>query len=426
MTYIPNTLIDRTFREKIVLVGVQFPGVTEDELDYQLDELALLVDTAGADVVARVVQRRDSPDPATFLGSGKVQELREICLALDSDTVVFEDNLSPAQQRNLEKILGRTAIDRTAVILDIFAQNARTPEGKAQVELALLQYRLPRLRRAGGSFSQQEGRIGTRGPGETQLETDRRRLVNRIHAIRRELKDIDRTRNVQRQGRQRGRHREVTLVGYTNAGKSSMLNAITDAGVEAEDRLFVTLDPRTRQRQLSGGETVLFTDTVGFISNLPHDLVDAFMSTLKSVQLADLLVHVVDGSNDHAEEQIAAVREVLREIDADHVPELLVFNKADVLGSRARDLAKLHEGSVWVSAVTHENLESVIATIGDRLRVNDRVVTLHLPLDRGDLLARAHREGEVVDTSITDDSVVVRVLLDSVSVAHFDEWRVPA
>ena len=426
VTYIPNTLIDRTFREKIVVVGVQFPGVTEDELDYQLDELALLVDTAGADVVARVVQRRDSPDPATFLGSGKVQELREICLALDSDTVVFEDNLSPAQQRNLEKILGRTAIDRTAVILDIFAQNARTPEGKAQVELALLQYRLPRLRRAGGSFSQQEGRIGTRGPGETQLETDRRRLVNRIHAIRRELKDIDRTRNVQRQGRQRGRHREVTLVGYTNAGKSSMLNAITDAGVEAEDRLFVTLDPRTRQRQLSGGETVLFTDTVGFISNLPHDLVDAFMSTLKSVQLADLLVHVVDGSNDHAEEQIAAVREVLREIDADHVPELLVFNKADVPVSRARDLAKLHEGSVWVSAVTHENLESVIATIGDRLRVNDRVVTLHLPLDRGDLLARAHREGEVVDTSITDDSVVVRVLLDSVSVAHFDEWRVPA
>jgi GTPase len=426
VTYIPSTLIDRTIREKIVLVGVQFPGVTEDELNYQLDELALLVDTAGADVVARVVQRRDSPDPATFLGSGKVQELREICLAVDSDTVVFEHNLSPAQQRNLEKILGRTAIDRTAVILDIFAQNARTPEGKAQVELALLQYRLPRLRRAGGSFSQQAGGIGTRGPGETQLETDRRRLVNRIHAIRRELKDIDRTRGVQREGRRRGRHREVTLVGYTNAGKSSMLNAITDAGVEAEDRLFVTLDPRTRQRQLAGGETVLFTDTVGFISNLPHDLVDAFMSTLKSVQLADLLVHVVDGANDHAEEQIAAVREVLREIDADGVPELLVFNKADAPGSRARELSKMHEGSVWVSALTHENLDAVITTIGDRLRINDRVVTLHLPLDRGDLLAKAHREGEVVDTSITDDSVVVRVLLDSVSVAHFDEWRVPA
>ena len=426
MTYIPSTLIDRTFREKIVLVGVQFPGVTEDELDYQLDELALLVDTAGADVVARVVQRRDAPDPATFLGSGKVQELREISLALDADTVVFEHNLSPAQQRNLEKILGRTAIDRTAVILDIFAQNARTPEGKAQVELALLQYRLPRLRRAGGSLSQQAGGIGTRGPGETQLETDRRRLVNRIHAIRRQLKEIDRTRSVQRQGRERGRHREVTIIGYTNAGKSSMLNALTDAGVVAEDRLFATLDPRTRQRQLPGGETILFTDTVGFISNLPHDLVEAFMSTLKSVQLADLLVHVVDGANDHAEEQIAAVREVLREIDADHVPELLVFNKADVPGSRARELAALHEGSVWFSAVTVENLDAVIAKVADRLRTNDRVVTLHLPLDRGDLIAAAHREGEVVDTSITDDSVVVRVLLDSVAAAHFNQWRVPA
>ena len=426
MTYVPQTLIDRTFREKIVLVGVQFPGVTQDELDYQLDELALLVDTAGADVVARVNQRRDSPDPATFLGSGKVDELREICLALDADTVVFEHNLSPAQQRNLEKILGRTAIDRTAVILDIFAQNARTPEGKAQVELALLQYRLPRLRRAGGSLSQQAGGIGTRGPGETQLETDRRRLVNRIHAIRRDLKEIDRTRGVQRQGRERGRHREVTLVGYTNAGKSSMLNALTDADVVTENRLFVTLDPRTRQRQLPGGETVLFTDTVGFISNLPHDLVEAFMSTLKSVQLADLLVHVVDGASDHAEEQIAAVREVLREIDADAVPELLVFNKADVPGSRARDLAKLHEGSVWVSALTDENLDQVVAKIGDRLRNNDRMVTLYLPLDRGDLVAAAHREGEVLETQVTDDHVVLSVVLDPVGAARFIQWRVPA
>ena len=273
LTYIPTTLIDRTFREKIVLVGVLFPGNSQEELDYQLDELEELVNTAGADVKARVIQRRDSPDPATFLGSGKVQELKEICLAVDSDTVVFEDNLSPAQQRNLEALLGRTAIDRTAVILDIFAQNARTPEGKAQVELALLEYRLPRLRRVSGSLSQQSGRIGTRGPGETQLETDRRRLVHRIHHIRRELKEVDRSREVQRQGRDRGRHREVTLVGYTNAGKSSMLNALTDANVEAQNRLFVTLDPRTRQKQLPGGETVLVTDTVGFISNLPHGLI---------------------------------------------------------------------------------------------------------------------------------------------------------
>ena len=425
MTYLPDTLIERTFREKIVLVGVQFPGVTAEALERQLDELALLVDTAGADVVARVVQRRDAPDPATFLGSGKVQELREICLAVDSDTVVFEHNLSPAQQRNLEKILGRTAIDRTAVILDIFAQNARTPEGKAQVELALLEYRLPRLRRAGGSFSQQAGGIGTRGPGETQLEVDRRRLVQRIHHIRAELKQIDRTRGIQRQGRDRGRHREVTLVGYTNAGKSSMLNAITDAGVDVENRLFVTLDPRTRQRQLPGGETVLFTDTVGFISNLPHELVEAFMSTLRSVQLADLLVHVVDGSSDEAEAQITAVHDVLREIGADGVPELLVFNKADVEGSRAKELAARHPHSVWVSALTGENLDVVVEEIGARLRTNDRLVTLRLPLDRGDLLAAAHREGEVQETRVEEDAVVVRVVLDPVGAARFAEWRTP-
>ncbi len=426
LTYIPRTLIDRSIREKIVLVGVLFPGVSPEELERQLDELALLVDTAGADVVARVVQRRESPDPATFLGSGKVEELREISLALDADTIVFEHRLSPAQQRNLERLLGRTAIDRTAVILDIFAQNARTPEGKAQVELALLEYRLPRLRRAGGSLSQQAGGIGTRGPGETQLEVDRRRLVQRIHHIRAELKEIDRTRAVQRQGRDRGRHREVTLVGYTNAGKSSMLNALTQAGVAVENRLFATLDPRTRQRQLPGGETVLFTDTVGFISNLPHELVQAFMSTLKSVQLADLLVHVVDGSSDRAEEQIAAVRDVLIEIGAADVPELLVFNKADLPGSRARDLTKLYEGSVWVSALTGENLDEVVAAIGERLRSKDRVVTLLLPLERGDLLAAAHREGDVLETSVHDDGVTVRVVLDEVGAARFREWRVPS
>ena len=426
MTYVPTTLIDRSFRERIVLVGVLFPGVSSEELDRELDELALLVDTAGADVVARVVQRRDAPDPATFLGSGKVRELHEICLAIDSDTVVFDHDLSPAQQRNLEKILGRTAIDRTAVILDIFAQNARTPEGKAQVELALLSYRLPRLRRASGSLSKQAGGIGTRGPGETQLEVDRRRLVHRMHRLEAELHEIERTRDVQRQSRQRGRHREVTLVGYTNAGKSSMLNLLTDAGVVAEDRLFVTLDPRTRQRQLPGGETILFTDTVGFISKLPHELVRAFMTTLDSVRLADLLVHVVDASSPSADEQIEAVHEVLREIGADHVPEILVFNKCDVEGSRAHELVARYPGSVYASAVTGENIDTVIGAIGDCLRSSDHIVTLRLPIGRGDLIAAAHREGEVLDKSMTDDFVIMRMVLDDISTARFEPWRVSA
>ncbi|MEI8126552.1 MAG: GTPase HflX [Actinomycetota bacterium] len=424
VTYIPTTLIDRSFRERIVIVGVQFPDTTSEELERELDELTLLVDTAGADVVARIVQRRESPDPATFLGSGKVEELREICLAVDSDTVVFNRTLSPAQHRNLEKILGRTAIDRTAVILDIFAQNARSPEGKAQVELALLKYRLPRLRRSSGSLSQQAGGIGTRGPGETQLEVDRRRLVHRMHKLQNDLKDVERTRAVQRQSRARGRHREVTLVGYTNAGKSSLLNLLTHADVVAENRLFVTLDPRTRQLALPGGETVLVTDTVGFISNLPHELVDAFKSTLDSVRLADLLIHVVDGSSSKVEEEIAAVRAVLKDIGADEVPELMVFNKSDVECSRSMELAQEQAGSVYVSALLGDNSETLIEVIGARLRSSDRIFTLRLPLDRGDLLAAAHREGDVVSQENLENCVEIRVVLDPVGAARFVDWNV--
>ncbi len=426
MTYLPSTLIDRTFRERIVLVGVIFPDSSAAELDKDLDELALLVDTAGADVSARVVQRRDRPDPATFLGSGKVQELKEICLAVDADTVVFDHNLSPAQQRNLEKLLGRTAIDRTAVILDIFAQNARSPEGKAQVELALLRYRLPRLRRAGGSLSQQAGGIGTRGPGETQLEVDRRRLVNRMHKLEKELDVVERTRDIQRQSRKRGRHREVTLVGYTNAGKSTTLNQLTNADVPAEDRLFVTLDPRTRQYQMQGGETILFTDTVGFLSKLPHELVRAFKSTLDSVRLADLLIHVVDGSAENAEEQIEAVRIVLNDIGAGEVPELMVFNKTDVEPSWTAELVARHEGSLAVSALTGMGMDRLVETVGDRLRSGDRIVSLRLPVERGDLIAAAHREGDVVAQENEDDFVILHVVLDDVGSARFAEWRIPA
>ena len=308
---LPGTLIERTFRERIVLVGVIFPGLTNELVDEELDELAQLVDSAGADVVGRVVQRRDAPDPATFVGRGKAEEIAELSRRLDADTVVFDDELTPAQHRNLEKVFGRTAIDRTAVILDIFAQNARSPEGKAQVELALLRYRLPRLRGRGSSLSQQAGGIGTRGPGETQLEVDRRRLVRRMHRLEADLREVERTRTLQRRSRARGRHRELALVGYTNAGKSTLLNQLTHAGVPAENRLFVTLDPRTRQLSLPGGETVLVTDTVGFVRKLPHELVEAFRSTLDSVRFADLVLHVADATAVHAETQRAAVHEVL-------------------------------------------------------------------------------------------------------------------
>jgi len=426
VTQHPTTLIDRSFREKIVLVGMVFPDSTPEQLDRDLEELALLVDTAGADVMATVIQRRDRPDPATFLGSGKVEELHQICLAVDADTVVFDHNLSPAQQRNLEKALGRTAIDRTAVILDIFAQNARSPEGKAQVELALLRYRLPRLRRSGASLAQQSGVIGTRGPGETQLEVDRRRLVNRMLKLERNLEEIERTRDIQRASRQRGRHREVTLVGYTNAGKSSLLNRLTHADVPAEDRLFVTLDPRTRQYAMPGGETVLFTDTVGFISKLPHELVRAFKSTLDSVRFADLLVHVVDASSELAEAQIEAVQTVLDDIGAGEVPQLLVFNKADKNPEAARALAERFEGSLFISAATGLGCEQLISTVGDRLRERDRAVTLRIPAARGDLLAQVHREGDVLGKEVDGTDVVVRVVLDEAAQALFDQWRNPS
>jgi GTP-binding protein HflX len=424
VTQHPTTLIDRSFREKIVLVGVVFPDSSPEQLDLDLEELALLVDTAGADVKATVIQRRDRPDPATFLGSGKVEELHEICLAVDADTVVFDHNLSPAQQRNLEKALGRTAIDRTAVILDIFAQNARSPEGKAQVELALLRYRLPRLRRAGASLAQQSGVIGTRGPGETQLEVDRRRLVNRMLKLERNLAEIERTRDIQRASRQRGRHREVTLVGYTNAGKSSLLNRLTHADVPAEDRLFVTLDPRTRQYAMPGGETILFTDTVGFISKLPHELVRAFKSTLDSVRYADLLVHVVDASSELAMAQIEAVRTVLDDIGAGDVPELMVFNKWDKNPTAAGELASSFPGSLAISAATGHGCDQLIAIVGDRLRSRDRSVTLRIPVERGDVVAAAHREGEVLGKQLDDADILVRVVLDEAASSLFAPWVV--
>jgi GTP-binding protein HflX len=421
------SLIERAIREKIVLVGVTLPPHAEDETEASVDELALLIDTAGADEAARVLQRRESPDARFFVGKGKAEEIKDVSLAVDADTVVFDNELTPAQQYNLEKLLGRTAIDRTAVILDIFAQNAHTLEGKAQVELALLRYRLPRLRRgASAAYTRQTGGIGTRlrGSGETKLEVDRRRIKSRISKLEAELRNLGRTRQLQRRSRRRSGLQNVTIVGYTNAGKSTLLNRLTDAGVLVEDRLFATLDPTTRRLALPGGEPVLLTDTVGFVQRLPHGLVEAFKSTLETVAEADLLVHVVDASAPDPQIQIDAVRTVLAEIDAQAVPELLVFNKADLAPEEAARLTKLHPGSVAVSALDGEGIDGFLQSLSDRLRALANIVELLVPYERGDVLAAVHREGEVVSTAHTDDGVRVRARLDEAAAGRLAEFAV--
>jgi len=429
-----DTLIERSFREKIVLVGVTLPPDDAEETERGLDELSALIDTAGADEVGRVVQRRQTPDPPTFIGKGKAEELKEVALATDCDTVVFDNELTPAQQFNLEKLLGRTAIDRTAVILDIFAQNAASVEGKAQVELALLRYRLPRLRRSGKTFSQQAGgmsagggaRIGSRGPGETQLETDRRRIVRRIHKLEADLRDIQRHRDTQRKRRNSSRIRRVAIVGYTNAGKSTLLNRLTDAGVLVEDRLFATLDATTRRLDLPGGESVLATDTVGFVRKLPHQLVEAFKSTLQVAADAHLLVHVVDATAPDVPGNIEAVHTVLRDIDAGAVPQLLAFNKADLDPDAAAMLVARHPGSVAFSAATGDGVDDLLEAISARLRALQPVVELSIPYERADALAAVHREGEVLVETHGDTGTLVRARLDDGSRAQFREFEVEA
>ncbi|MCU1502656.1 MAG: GTP-binding protein [Ilumatobacteraceae bacterium] len=419
------TLIERSKRERIVLVGVTLPGFTDEDTEASLDELALLIDTAGADEAGRLMQRRDSPDHTWFIGKGKAEELRDICLAVDADTVVFDNELSPAQQYNLEKLLGRTALDRTAVILDIFAQNAHTLEGKAQVELALLKYRLPRLRRGiSGNLAQQGAGIGTRGPGETKLEVDRRRIMDRVTKLERDLVGLQHTRDLQRKGRGRSGLAAVAIVGYTNAGKSTLLNQLTQAGVLVEDRLFATLDPTTRRLSLPGGEPVLLTDTVGFVRRLPHGLVQAFKSTLEVAREADFLVHVVDGSSADPEGEIAAVRLVLDEIDALGVPEMLVFNKADRDPDAAKQLVVTHEGSVALSALTGEGTKEFLEALGDRLRSLATVIELLIPYDRGDILASVHREGEVVSTANEPEGIRLRARLAAASAGRLSEFVV--
>lgn len=418
-----QAFIERTFRERILVVGVSFPPHDEEAVEASLDELELLVDTAGADVVGRVVQRRAAPDPGTYVGSGKVDEIAELAEATDCDTVVFDDELTPAQQFNLERRLGRTAIDRTAVILDIFAQNAHSQEGKAQVQLALYRYRLPRLRGRGRAMSQQIGGIGTRGgPGETQLEIDRRRIQRQIHRLEAELRDIAAHRDTQRKARRRSPLRHVVIVGYTNAGKSTLLNRLTDSGVLVEDRLFATLDATTRRLQLPGGESVLVTDTVGFVRKLPHQLVQAFTSTLDVVNEGDLLVHVVDASSPDPDGNIAAVRQVVAEIGGQDVDELVVFNKSDLDPVRTGELVDTHPGSVAISAATGEGVEDLLARIGDRLRSLTPAVALFVPYDRGDVLAALHRSGDVVAEVPSERGVSVTVRLEASDAGRYDDF----
>jgi GTP-binding protein HflX len=412
-------------RQRALLVGTGFGLRDAEAAQASLEELAALTDTAGADPVELVLQRRDRPDPATYIGSGKAQELKELGDALDIDLVVFDDELSPAQQRNLEKLFAVDVVDRTALILDIFAQHAKSQEGMVQVELAQLRYRLPRLRGRGNELSQQGAGIGTRGPGETQLEVDRRRITTRMSRLEKELDRLAKNRATQRKSRTRRAVTTVALVGYTNAGKSTLLNRLTEADVLVEDKLFSTLDPATRRLRLPGGETVLLSDTVGFVSRLPHQLVESFRSTLEVSADADLLVHVVDGSALEPEAQIKAVYDVLREIHADAVPEMLVVNKADLaLPDDVAALTRAHPDAVVVSAVAGTGIDKLLDRIAERLRELEPVVELEVPYDRGDVLAALHRDGEVLVEVHADAGTRVRARLPRSDVVRFDEFVV--
>ncbi|MGZ4677878.1 MAG: GTPase HflX, partial [Acidimicrobiia bacterium] len=379
--------------------------------------------TAGAEPVAIELQRRDPPDPALYVGKGKAEELRLLAEALDVDVVIFDDELTPAQQRNLEKLFERDVVDRVALILDIFAQHAASQEGMVQVELAQLRYRLPRLRGRGLALSQQGGGIGTRGPGETQLEVDRRRIQRRITKLERDLVGLGRTRATQRKARTRRALSTVALVGYTNAGKSTLLNRLTDASVLVEDRLFSTLDPATRRLRLPGGETVLLSDTVGFVRRLPHQLVESFRSTLEEVAHADFVLHLVDASDPDPAGRITAVHSVLADIDAVDVPEQVVFTKADAVDADTLDdLRRAYPEAVFVSARTGEGVDTLLERLADRLRAMTRIVELHIPYDRGDVLPALHRDGDVLVTVHEDDGIRVRARLPDAVVGRFAQF----
>jgi GTPase len=418
--------------ERVVLVGVAVDGSVE-RAERSVEELHRLAETAGAEVLDAMIQRRARPDAGTFIGKGKAKELAGAVKALGADTVIMDDELSPGQLRHLEELVDAKVIDRTVLILDIFAQHATSREGKAQVELAQLNYMLPRLRGWGESLTRvgsgmgSGGPIGTRGPGETKMEVDRRRIRRRITKLRRDLADMARTRDVKRSGRERAGIPAVALVGYTNAGKSTLLNRLSGAGVLVEDKLFSTLDPTTRRLDLPGGRAATLTDTVGFIAKLPHDLVEAFKSTLEEVARSDLIVHLVDAAQPDPGGQMAAVRSVLGEVGAADVPELLVLNKADLLDevTRAR-LARLFPGVPMLSAVTGEGVDDLLAAIATRLPHPEVDLTALVPYDRGDLVDRAHREGEILEVDHVAEGTQLRLRAPAALAHALAPYRQPA
>ena len=397
--------------ERVVLVGVWTTGRLSDA-ENSLAELARLAETAGSLVLDALIQRRDRPDPATYIGSGKAKELRDIVNGHAADTVICDGELTPGQLRQLEDLVKVKVVDRTALILDIFAQHARSKEGKAQVELAQLQYLLPRLRGWGESLSRQVGGraagglgIGGRGPGETKIEIDRRRINSRMSRLRRELSGMKTARDVKRARRRERQVPSVVLAGYTNAGKSSLLNRLTDAGVLVENALFATLDPTVRRSETADGRAYTLADTVGFVRHLPTQLVEAFRSTVEEVGDADLILHIVDATGSDGadpEAQIQAVREVLGDIDALHVPEQLVFNKIDTAEeTMLQRLRRLAPDALFVSARTGAGLDELRTRIDGRLPRLDVEITVLVPYPRGDLVARVHESGEVLASQHT-------------------------
>jgi GTP-binding protein HflX len=420
--------------ERVVLVGVWTEGSAVDA-DNSLAELAALAETAGSLVLEGLIQRRSRPDASTFIGRGKVDELRSVVESTGADTVICDGELSPSQLRSLETRTKVKVIDRTALILDIFAQHAKSKEGKAQVELAQLQYFLPRLRGWGEALSRQSGGsgrgggagggVGVRGPGETKLELDRRRIRTRISRLKREIEGMRTIRDTKRAGRRRNAIPGVAIVGYTNAGKSSLLNRLTGAGVLVEDALFATLDPTTRRAETREGRVYTLSDTVGFVRHLPHQLVEAFRSTLEEVAQADLVVHVVDGAHADPEEQVRAVREVLAEVGADTLPELLVVNKIDAADEETLlRLKRTWPDAVFGSARTGRGIDEARAAIEAGLPHPAVELSVLVPYDRGDLVARIHQRGEVVATDHGDDGTLLRVRVDAVLAAELARYVV--